>query len=291
MSGLGDRLKEARVAKGYTLEDLQSITKIQKRYLSGIENEDYSMMPGSFYVRAFIKQYSEAVELDAEEMLSLYRESTPKSELEEKESQLVQPMVNRRTMPRRNSQFAQLMPKITVALFIIVIIFVVYFLIKHNASTQAPINDVGEQQPITVQDGTQPDGETPEVSTDEKEPVDEEPVTEEVPEKLEQQLSHLEVNGQTSTYTLEGADRFTLEIRTTGDSWIGVLDGAQKERMTPNARGMKAGETVELDVSDTDEVRVRVGYSPEVAIYVNGELLEYVSELTTQTIVIKYMKE
>ncbi len=64
MTGLGERLKEARTAKGYSLDDLQSITKIQKRYLSGIENEDYSMMPGAFYVRAFIKQYSEAVGLD-----------------------------------------------------------------------------------------------------------------------------------------------------------------------------------------------------------------------------------
>ena len=32
-------------------------------------------MPGSFYVRAFIKQYAEAVGLDADEMLSLYRDS------------------------------------------------------------------------------------------------------------------------------------------------------------------------------------------------------------------------
>ena len=76
MTGLGDRLREARTAKGFTLDDLQSITKIQKRYLSGIENEDYSMMPGSFYVRAFIKQYAEAVGLDPDEMLSLYKDSS-----------------------------------------------------------------------------------------------------------------------------------------------------------------------------------------------------------------------
>ena len=61
------------------MDDLQSITKIQKRYLSGIENEDYSMMPGSFYVRAFIKQYAEAVGLDPDEMLSMYKDTAPDS--------------------------------------------------------------------------------------------------------------------------------------------------------------------------------------------------------------------
>ena len=48
LTELGARLKEARLAKGYSLEDLQEITKIQKRYLIGIEEGNYSIMPGSF---------------------------------------------------------------------------------------------------------------------------------------------------------------------------------------------------------------------------------------------------
>ena len=88
VTGLGDRLREARTAKGFTLDDLQSITKIQKRYLSGIENEDYSMMPGSFYVRAFIKQYAEAVGLDPDEMLALYKDTPSSAMPEEEESQI-----------------------------------------------------------------------------------------------------------------------------------------------------------------------------------------------------------
>ena len=61
MTELGKILKEAREAKGLSLDDLQQITKIQKRYLIGIEEGNYDMMPGKFYVRAFIKQYAEAV--------------------------------------------------------------------------------------------------------------------------------------------------------------------------------------------------------------------------------------
>ena len=83
LTELGARLKEARLARGYSLEDLQNITKIQKRYLIGIEEGNYAIMPGSFYVRAFIKQYAEAVGLDADEVLTEYRKDIPEVQKEE----------------------------------------------------------------------------------------------------------------------------------------------------------------------------------------------------------------
>lgn len=59
MSEIGKTLKTARIEKGYTLDDLQQITKIQKRYLIAIEDENFAALPGDFYVKAFIKQYAE----------------------------------------------------------------------------------------------------------------------------------------------------------------------------------------------------------------------------------------
>ncbi len=66
MTELGNRLKEAREEKGMSLDDLQAATKIQKRYLTALEEGNYDIIPGKFYVRAFIKQYAEAVGLDSE---------------------------------------------------------------------------------------------------------------------------------------------------------------------------------------------------------------------------------
>ena len=51
---VGKKLHDARVAKGYTLDDLQQATKIQKRYLIAIEDEKFDELPGDFYVRAFV---------------------------------------------------------------------------------------------------------------------------------------------------------------------------------------------------------------------------------------------
>lgn len=291
MTELGDRLKEARKAKGYTLDDLQEITKIQKRYLTGIENEEYSSMPGSFYVRAFIKQYAEAVGLDADEMLSLYKDSSSAVEIVEEERQLTTPNLSRRSA-RNTGQLSQMMPKIIVALFIIVILAVVVFLWMHNPS-RAPGTDPGIEKPIQVEDQKKPASDKKPEATDEnkEDKEDAKPEEPEEPEKKEEQiLEHTSDSGGNSNYSLSKADEFKLEIRTTDDSWIGVLDDKQAER-TPGARVMTSGEKIELDVSDTESVRIRVGRTSSTEIYVNGELLEYATNAVTQNIIIEYKKE
>lgn len=289
VTGLGDRLREARTTKGFTLDDLQSITKIQKRYLSGIENEDYGMMPGSFYVRAFIKQYSEAVGLDPDEMLSLYRESSAAVMPEEEERQITKPSLNRRSISKRNNKINEIVPKIIVALFILVFIAALWFFYKNMQATK-PNEDVELTDPIKVEGSNKPG--TPTIVDDNKDDEDKTDTVEPEPdpEPVVQSLTNMSVSGETSTYSLTGADTFLLEIRTTGGSWIGVIDNSRKEWMTP-ARIMNAGEVVEFDVSETDNVRIRVGRVKNTEIYVNGELLNYASDGVTQNIVIEYKKE
>lgn len=72
MMTLGKKLRDARIEKGYTLNTLQQITKIQKKYLQAIEDEQFDAIPGDFYARAFIKQYADVVDLDSDELLAEY---------------------------------------------------------------------------------------------------------------------------------------------------------------------------------------------------------------------------
>ncbi len=291
VTGLGDRLREARTAKGFSLDDLQSITKIQKRYLTGIENEDYSMMPGSFYVRAFIKQYAEAVGLNPDEMLVLYKDTSPTVMPEEEASQLTSQTLTRRRGLKGNNALNEVMPKIIVALFIIVIIVVVWTLYQVVASKN-PVGEVGtEQQPITIEKVDKPSPNKPDKGIVE-DPIEEEPVKELEPEKPEQSLAFEGASGETSTYTLTGAESFQLEIRLSGGSWIGIKDNNGKEWMTPPDI-MNAGDVITHDVSATDNVRIRVGRPESTEIYVNGVLLEYgvtPQKDVPQNIIIEYKK-
>ena len=63
---IGDRLKNARIKQGHTLDDLQQLTKIQKRYLIAIEENRLEDLPGDFFVNAFIRQYADVVGVSLE---------------------------------------------------------------------------------------------------------------------------------------------------------------------------------------------------------------------------------
>jgi cytoskeletal protein RodZ len=80
MDNVGKRLRSARIEKGYTLDDLQQITKIQKRYLIAIEEDNFDQLPGDFYVRAFVKQYAETVGLNSAELLDEYHDVIPEAQ-------------------------------------------------------------------------------------------------------------------------------------------------------------------------------------------------------------------
>ncbi|MCH4172551.1 MAG: DUF4115 domain-containing protein [Lactobacillus sp.] len=73
MNELGQKLRQARIDKGYTIDDLQQITKIQKRYLLAIEEGNLDQLPGKFYVNAFIRQYAQTVGLDGQALLKEYQ--------------------------------------------------------------------------------------------------------------------------------------------------------------------------------------------------------------------------
>ena len=54
MTELGNRLKEAREEKGMSLDDLQAATKIQKRYLTALEEGNYDIIPVKYLFWIFV---------------------------------------------------------------------------------------------------------------------------------------------------------------------------------------------------------------------------------------------
>ncbi|HAC3587934.1 TPA_asm: helix-turn-helix domain-containing protein, partial [Listeria monocytogenes] len=164
MTELGDKLKQARREKGLSLDDLQQITKIQKRYLVAIEEGNYAVMPGKFYARAFIKQYAEAVGLDSATLFDEFESEvpeTPQQEVVNNEPTRVQS--KRNPMPAQSvgnqantrNRFFDILPKILIALFIVFILFIVWFFLlnKQDNSTEKVKTDTNNPT-VKVEDST-----------------------------------------------------------------------------------------------------------------------------------------
>jgi len=73
MEYLGVKLKTAREAKGIDYDQASKDTKIAVRYLQSLENEDFSDFPGEAYITGFLRNYGAYLDLDVQELLSLYR--------------------------------------------------------------------------------------------------------------------------------------------------------------------------------------------------------------------------
>lgn len=72
MTGLGAILQQAREARGVSLEEAERVTHIARRYLQGLEDEDFSVFPAPVFARGFLRNYSQYLGLDPDEIAGLW---------------------------------------------------------------------------------------------------------------------------------------------------------------------------------------------------------------------------
>lgn len=65
----GPRLRRERERRGISLETLEQATKVSVELWVGLENNDFSLWPGGLYARAFVRDYANAIGLDANEVV------------------------------------------------------------------------------------------------------------------------------------------------------------------------------------------------------------------------------
>ena len=69
----GIPLREARTARGLSLEQVTRDIHISKGILAALELGEYSDMPGEAYVTGFIRSYATYLEIDPEPLVAHYR--------------------------------------------------------------------------------------------------------------------------------------------------------------------------------------------------------------------------
>lgn len=70
---IGRRLREARLAKGISLAEVEEQTKIRRRYLEAIEAGAETVLPGDVYTKGFIRSYANFLGLDGPALVDEYK--------------------------------------------------------------------------------------------------------------------------------------------------------------------------------------------------------------------------
>jgi cytoskeletal protein RodZ len=94
--GIGEQLSTARKSKGISLETAEEATKIRVRFLEALENEEFNVLPGRVYAKAFLRSYARFLGLDdaalAQEFDAVWAEPEPPVKLRRIEK--VRPSIN-----------------------------------------------------------------------------------------------------------------------------------------------------------------------------------------------------
>ncbi|RKP55524.1 helix-turn-helix domain-containing protein [Cohnella endophytica] len=262
MSDLGALLRKAREQRGYTLEDIQEYTKIRKRYLEAIETGEYKVLPGSFYVRAFVKTYAETVGLDAEEVLRLYQKELPQPP--STESVKVEPrMKPSRRSVQHNDRWGKFAVSLLMWAFPILIAAVIYIYLSNNKD--AGTKELNPNPPITSDTTTPsptssivPSGTPIETATP-------------PPPVSTATLTLKETKNSINYYDVSVGAGHQLIVNVTGDCWIEVRENNKKGKVL-YTKSIK--EPIKLNFELTAPIYVNVGRTDHVEISVEDAIVD-----------------
>ncbi len=254
-----------------SLEDLMAATKIQKRYLLAIEQGNYDIIPGKFYVRAFIKQYAEAVGLNPEQLFEEFRKDVPSTYNDEVSDKLsnIKPQ---RELPKPATKVLELLPTILIIGGILVVIAIIYVIVQAvNHDSGQKNNQAAPQQSESKYEVSKDSSLAKDQKKKEKASSDDQ---EKSSEKDDEDVSLKATNteGSTTTYEVSGAEEMELTISASQASWLRVRDESGKVLKMGE---LKDGESFKTDLTDLSQVDIRLGNASGIDIKVNDETLKY----------------
>lgn len=277
MNEIGEILKKARIEKGYTLDDLQQTTKIQKRYLEAIEQGNTEILPGRFYARAFVKQYADIVGLDGEELLNEHYQVSAE-EVSEEFAESISASPSRVQGKKGNvlSNLGNQLPTIFIFLLVAMILIIIYFAFRRTTPTDKV------EEPIISQENTeqvvQSETEENEVADEEAEETEETEEIEEETEEAAQKISVANSTGNTTTYEIKGphpeAQKVTLTAKG-GDSWVSInVQGGASD-----AGLLSDGESISVDFgADAERADLVIGNARFTVVTLNDTEISYAPE-------------
>jgi cytoskeletal protein RodZ len=143
MLKVGQRLKEARLQKGLTIEEVSQATKIKASFLEAIEESDYQKLPSFAYSQGFVRNYARFLEFPESEMLAVFRR-----EVEEDKNYRVLPKGLDRNLQSPLSKFR--VGQTVLLAFFVIIAVLAYIIFQYRAAIFNPYLDVSSPKDMTV---------------------------------------------------------------------------------------------------------------------------------------------
>jgi cytoskeleton protein RodZ len=73
MPEIGSTLREARMRARIDITEVEQATKIRAKYLRALENEEWNLLPGSTFIKSFLREYADYLGLDSRTLVEEYK--------------------------------------------------------------------------------------------------------------------------------------------------------------------------------------------------------------------------
>lgn len=277
-TSIGVTLRDARIAKGFTLDDLQQTTKIQKRYLIAIEDGNFADLPGDFYVRAFIKQYAETVGLNGSELLETYSDELPNTKTQEYVDRVNEENPSTRSAQRkvdeRSAKFRRQAP-IVLAVIVVVAVLIGIWYASTKSSQQSTHSQNVDSSSVSVS------GSSAKKAGSSSKAVSKKAKKASSSKTNQSSFSKVSTSGSATTFDLKHAPKVkTIKLKSSASAWVSVSAGSSTVYSgTLSANQIK---TVKVSSSATSVV-LNLGNAPATKITIGGKRLPISTSTSSAT--------
>ncbi len=248
---IGISLKKAREEKGLNLDDIQKRTKIRKKYLKALEEENYEIIPGEAYVKVFIKSYARQVDLEYNKLLNAYNEYLENKKREEEEDDLNEDNNIKKRTPQNN-----IFNIIIILIISLVIIFIVYnIFILNNSPKELKVKQ--DSAPEEIVNITENVAEEEKVDNIEEEFFIDENINNKNEDEKNMKEKVIEEAVKLHEIIILASEKSWLKVVVDGeDSFLGFIN---------------AGESIEYKVEDT--ISLKIGNAAAIKLKNNDNVI------------------
>ncbi len=261
--GIGAKLREARERKGLSAETVSRETMLTLRYVQALESDDYASLPGTAFVRGYVRRYAELVGLSADELIAAYDETLPSSKRLLSSRPITAASVASPLETTAAMHMANKLPLTRVLVAVAVIGLVLYVLAGLLWQNSSEVSSPAIAVPIDIDAAM-----TADVAEEEPDPL---ALSESFDETADAGQATEESSSQTEeASSLDVPPKIeTLSFDFTGTSWISVRDGTGQELVY----GLKnAGQSV--TVSGQPPFAINIGSVGVTQLSYNGTAVD-----------------